>query len=149
ECLWLRTLDLLIPSARASPLGQGGHCACFLWAELARILVPGSGDGDEVEVQPDDLRRVEVGHVGRDDGAPVTPLNAEMLITEIRHQLEVHLSDSARVPSRLGRWSREGIPREGRRNDVECVRGRGSVTHWVAQGANDIEEFDDAAGPPM
>ena len=84
-----------------------------------------------------------------DDRAPVAALDAVALVAEPRHELRVHLGDLLGAEPRRPRLVREPVAGHGRRHHVERVLGAPAMGDGVGQGADDLRELGDRAGPAV
>ena len=82
--------------------------------------------------------------------APDVPSLGDVVgIAEAAHQLRPGLRDATRVPPDLGRRVREPVAGQRRRHEVERVLGASAVRGRVRERADDLEQLDDRAGPPV
>ena len=115
----------------------------------ARTVLRRRGTVTKLRCSPTTRSGVEVGDVRRDDRAPVAALRAVAVVAELGHELDEGLRDAPRVPAALA--CRPGE----RRSRAATARRRGRRpprrrrAPRVGERADDVEELDDRARPPV
>jgi hypothetical protein len=100
-------------------------------------------------VDADQLLGCLAAHGVGNAGADVTALGDVAAIAEPAHQLGPGLGGAAGAPAELGRVAGEAVAGNGRQHQVEGVGGRSAVGGRVGEGADDVEQLDDRAGPAV
>ena len=105
---------------------------------------PAGGGGVHVEVEPQDLAGVEGGEEGGDDGAPVSSLAVEPLVTQPRHQLNHRPRRLEAVVAHLLWGGAEPVAGYGGSHHLEH-----DVTTPGGEEGDDVQELHHRAGPPV
>ena len=115
------------------PRGRTGRAAV-----LQRLGDVGRNGRRHVDVNAEQLRRGEQGHLLRDGIAPVAALRDELRVAEALHQHDPGPRDADRIPAELGRLAGKAVARQRRDHDVERVRCIAAVRGRVGQRLDDL-----------
>jgi len=105
------------------------------------VAVFAAVSGSVTGVHAGHVLAVEAGDHAGHARADVAAVHAVPLVTEAAHQLNPGACGAAHRPAGRGQRGREGVPGQGRRDDMEGL-ARGRVDQWP----DEMHEFGDRAG---
>src|SRR5436190_3274057 len=113
--------------------------------ELRRVdLTPGDeSDRCRVEVDPDDMRRIDVSELWRDQRAEVSTLCSVALVAEPAHELGPGLGDATGVPPLVPRRSGETETWDRRDDEMERITRSSAVSAGIGKRTDDLGELGD------
>jgi hypothetical protein len=115
-----------------------------------RVGIVGRRQGEEhVEVHAEEPVGVGLAEAAGHDRAPVAALRDITVVAELGHQIGDGVGDAVDVEARLGRRPGEAVAGHRGDDDVEGVGRVAAVGGGIGERAEDVEEFDEGAGPAV
>ena len=145
EGLRLRALDVAVAGLlrlEGATRGEPG---------LVRLRgrIGGTGEG-HVQVDAAQVAGVGGAQTRADDGAPVAALRAVALVAELGgHEVVERIRDAGGAPAPLAWLAAPAEAGDGGDDDVEGVGGIAAMGGGVGEGADEVEELEDGAGPAV
>ena len=102
-----------------------------------------------VQMNPGAMVAVVGGDRGRHHRPPVAALSEVSLVAEPGHQLAPRAADSVDAPTGGGGFVRETVPRQARKDEVECVGRVTAVRLGVGERFDDFLKLHDRSGPAV
>ena len=94
-------------------------------------------------------RRSLQSHLLCDGVSPITALSHVFRVAEAPHERVPRARDSRRIPTGRRRLARKSIARQRWNDDIERVRRGAAVSCGIGERLDDLQLFDDGAGPSV